>query len=308
MKDHIDDCREIPGYDWAVEISCAPFSTLTDQAFREIGAELVDYQLVLIKNQKGMDPRDFRRMCHVIGDTEGYNYGDGSIIDDDTVSPDGRTRRQLYLDYVVRDDDGNPVPGVMRVTGMLKKDGGPSGIFGHDKALDWHCNKPSLAGRHSYVSLLGVTGTAGSRTTWLDMSQAYEDLPEGKREYYKTLRTVCGFKSGGYSDHSAFVDHISYDTAKPLVKEKFGKTGLFFPPYQTLDFILPDGTSVDNFKEEQSYLEKHVLNEKYMYHLDFEDGAMTITDQDITIHKRHDFAGMKNRLCWRAAHGIENMI
>ena len=244
--------------DWAVEISCAQIDRLNDDAIQQIGEHLVNSQVVVIRDQKNLEPSDLRRLCHTIGDLEGYNLGEGSTIEDPI-------RKQLYLDY-------KAAPGVMRVTGELKEDGGQTGFFGHDSELDWHCNKASNAARHSYVTLYSVYGTEGSKTSWLDTTQAYVDLPEEKREYYKTLSVVCGYKRGAYSDDLSFVDHINEDTLWPLVQEKYGKTGLFFPFNQVFNFI-----GCDNFEEEYKYLKNHLLQDKYMYHHYWRDGDIVLS-------------------------------
>ena len=275
--------------DWGVEISCARIDRLNEDAIRQIGEHLVNSQVVVIRDQENLEASDLRRLCHTIGDLEGYNLGEGSTIEDPI-------RKQLYLDY-------KAAPGVMRVTGELKEDGGQTGFFGHDSELDWHCNKASNAARHSYVTLYSVYGTEGSKTSWLDTTQAYVDLPEEKREYYKTLSVVCGYKRGAYSDDLSFVDHINEDTLWPLVQEKYGKTGLFFPFNQVFNFV-----GCDNFEEEYKYLKNHLLQDKYMYHHYWRDGDIVLSDQNVTLHKRWKFAKMKDRLMWRLAHGVDNII
>ena len=273
-----------------------------------IGKLLVENQVVVVKGHPNLDATDLQRMCHTIGDLEGYTakldlYEDPNSEDarkdwaDRIESP---TRRQRYLDY-------SAAPGVMRVTGKLIE-GRQTGFFGHDRELDWHCNKASNHQRHSFVTLYSVYGSKGSKTSWLNMADAYDDLPEEKKEYYKELYCICGHKRGNYSDDPSFLDHINRDVLWPLVQEKYGRTGLFFPFHQVFEFKYRDEfiTGVD-FNEEHEYLTKHILKDEYMYHHYWDDGDIVLSDQDITLHKRWFYDRMQDRLMWRLAHGVDNV-
>ena len=296
--------EKLDGCDWGSSVTCDDLYKLTDSEVYQIGNQLVDNQVVVIRNQEDASPYELQKLCSQIGDLEGYT--NKLKIYDDPNTPEARAdwadkiespnRRRRYLDYT-------EVPGVMKVTGKLKEDGGQTGFFGHDRELDWHCNKASDTKRHSYVTLYSVYGSRGSKTSWLDMAAAYVDLPEEKREYYKTLSVVCGYKRGAYSDDLSFVDHINEDTLWPLVQEKYGKTGLFFPFNQVFNFV-----GCDNFEEEYKYLKNHLLQDKYMYHHYWRDGDIVLSDQNVTLHKRWKFAKMKDRLMWRLAHGVDNII
>lgn len=274
--------------DWGVEISCAPIHMLDEKDLHQIGKHLVNSQVVVIRDQKNLDPYALRKLCHTLGDVEGYDLGDGSGIEDPRL-------KQMYFDF-------KAAPGVLRVTGKLKDNGGVTGFFGHNSELDWHCNKASLASRHSYVTLYSVYGSEGSKTSWLDTTQAYADLPDEKKRYYKTLSVVCGYKRGRYSEDETFLDHVNEDTKWPLVQKKYGKTGLFFPFNQVFDFV-----GCNNFEEEHEYLTNHILQDKYMYHHYWKDGDIILSDQNITLHKRWNFPNMKDRLLWRVAHGVDNI-
>lgn len=306
MTQGINKVWQLDGYDgaaceWGVEISCDPIHMLDERALRQIGEQLVKHQVVVIRDQKNLDPLVLRRLCLAIGDLEGSNLGDGSSVEDPRL-------KQLYLDF-------NAAPGVMRVTGKLNEAGRQSGFFGHVSELDWHCNKASLSSRHSHVTLYSVYGSEGSKTSWLDTTKAYVDLPEEKKEYYKTLSVVCGYRRGAYSNDISFLDHVNEDQTWPLVQEKYGKVGLFFPFNQVFNFV-PVFSSArqhnlsqecDNFKEEFEYLKNHIIQDKYMYHHYWRDGDIILSDQNITLHKRWEFANMKDRLLLRLAHGLDNI-
>ena len=300
--------EKLEGCDWGSRVACDDLYKLTNDECHQIGRQLANNQVVVIRNQEDASPYELQKLCSKIGDLEGYTnklkvYADPNTPEaradwaDKIESPN---RRQRYLDYT-------EAPGIMKVTGKLKEDGSQTGFFGHDRELDWHCNKASDTKRHSYVTLYSVYGSKGSKTSWLDMAAAYVDLPDEKKYYYSTLDVICGHKVGAYSDDKSFKDHINRDVPWPLVQEKYGKVGLFFPYHQVFDLIDHlTGEPIDQFDKEHQYLTNHILNEKYMYHHYWKDGDIVMSDQDITLHKRWHFSGMKNRLMWRLAHDVSN--
>ena len=54
-------------------------------------------------------------------------------------------------------------------------------------------------------------------------------------------------------------------------------------------------------KELFEYLKKHILQDKYRYDHYWEDGDLVISEQWLTIHKRHAFDKMNERLLHRIA-------
>ena len=279
--------EKLEGCDWGSRVACDDLYKLTNDECHQIGRQLANNQVVVIRNQEDASPYELQKLCSKIGDLEGYTnklkvYADPNTPEaradwaDKIESPN---RRQRYLDYT-------EAPGIMKVTGKLKEDGSQTGFFGHDRELDWHCNKASDTKRHSYVTLYSVYGSTGSKTSWLDMAGAYVDLSDEKKDYYSTLDVICGHKVGAYSDDKSFKDHINRDVPWPLVQEKYGKVGLFFPYHQVFDLIDHlTGEPIDQFDKEHQYLTNHILNEKYMYHHYWKDGDIVMSDQDIVGHQ-----------------------
>jgi alpha-ketoglutarate-dependent taurine dioxygenase len=50
----------------------------------------------------------------------------------------------------------------------------------------------------------------------------------------------------------------------------------------------------------------HVLQEKYLYHHDWQDGDVVIAEQWLGIHKRWRFEGMSNRILHRITFDFNN--
>jgi len=295
---------------WGYEVKC-DLHTITNEEILEIGKLLKYNQVVVIKGHPNLDPKVLQRLCHGCGDMEGYS--NKVNLYDDPNTPENMAHwantiespstRQRYIDYCT-------APGVMRVTGKLTPDGRRTGFFGDKEDLDWHCNKPSNEKRHSYVSLYSVEGSVGSQTSWLDTSKAWNDLSDDKRDFYKKLGLTIGHKIGRFSHDPSFIDHINDRKLWPLVLDKYGKTGMFFPMYQVFGMGLlkeDEVNSIEGWEDEWGWLRQHVLKEEYMYHHFWEDGDLVMSDQDITLHKRWEFDKMEDRLMWRIAHGVDNV-
>jgi alpha-ketoglutarate-dependent taurine dioxygenase len=77
-----------------------------------------------------------------------------------------------------------------------------------------------------------------------------------------------------------------------------GQTGLFFPFLQIRNFV---GLSEDHSRTIISDLSHHVLQEKYMYHHDWQDGDVVIAEQWLGLHKRWKFDDMPTRVLHRTA-------
>tara|TARA_B100000902_G_C27319607_1_gene923521 strand:+ start:5275 stop:5976 length:702 start_codon:yes stop_codon:yes gene_type:complete len=192
-----------------------------------------------------------------------------------------KSERQLELHKQFKGE----VPGLVHVT--------EGGLFGHKKVLDWHANKPSDPNRASIIWIYAVKGSKGSITSWINNYKAWQDLPEDIKKKCVNITFTCGFKKGGYTDDPTFHEHHNKDNVHKLVyQNKMGLTGLYFPFNQIIE-----GIPEDLFE----YLKKHILQDKYRYDHHWEDGDLVVSEQWLTIHKRHEFNNMKERLMHRIA-------
>ena len=97
-------------------------------------------------------------------------------------------------------------------------------------------------------------------------------------------------------------DHVGvvYNTKwnPPLVHKTNGKgIGMYFAPFQLGKFVELTQEQSDELKQA---LCDHVLSEKYVYHHDWQDGDVVISDQWNGIHKRWPFNKMNVRVLHRA--------
>lgn len=257
---------------WTVFIN-ENLNDLSDQEIIEVGKLVVKNMVVVFKNQK-LTPEQELNFCSKIGN---YQY----------YPPDVERIKHIRVN-----------DGILRVTGK-KNEYGEEGLFGHKAALDWHANQPSNKQRSPLIWLYGVEGTKGSRTSWINNIRSYEDLPSDIKEKINNIKVYCGYKVGSYSNSRFFIEHIDKDNPVNLVQiNKEGNKGLFFPFLQIFGF---ENYEEKEFKEIMNLLTDHILQEKYVYHHDWEDGDIVISEQWLSIHKRWPFEDMANRVLHRIA-------
>ena len=190
-------------------------------------------------------------------------------------------------------------PGVIRVTGELN-DKGEKGLFGHDEELDWHTHHANAKKRFPFVWLYAVKGSKGSRTSWINQEMAFNDLPVTMQRELEVIKYASGYKVGSFSDMAVAKEKVNYDNPIDLVHtNKEGKKGLYFPFQQVYDIV--EGATKEQWEELHKFLKSHCTKEKYIYHHDWQDNDLVISEQWLSIHKRWQFDDMKNRLLHRIA-------
>jgi alpha-ketoglutarate-dependent taurine dioxygenase len=200
-----------------------------------------------------------------------------------------------YPHYWVDGTDGL----ITRVTGE-RNEHGVEGIAGFVDEMVWHCNHPYRQDRRPLVWLYGVKGTAGSRTSWTNGMMSYNDLPDDRKEFYSKLKLITkqgvenSEKTDGKGEGGRAVE--SY-TPNLVHTNNAGKTGFFFPFLQVSRFA---GMTREESKQIMDPLAEYVIQEKYCYHHDWEDGDIVISEQWLGIHKRWRFEKIYTRLLHRA--------
>lgn len=275
---------------WTGHIKDFDMCCATQQDINIIGKFLATNTLVVINNQNHLTPADQVRIVEMFGNTEQVTFPE--------VIPDN----MKHLPSIFVPNSQNKI---QRVTGALDEHGNP-GLFGHVSDLDWHCNQPAMPTRKPLVWLLGVHGTVGSRTSWTNNIAAWEDLDQDTKQEIQDLKMVCGFKRGNYSEFNfgseeSFNEHYTPNLVHTNIA---GKTGLFFPFLQFKNFV---GKSETQSMEIVARLRLHVLQEKYIYHHNWQDGDVVIAEQWLGIHKRWRFDGMADRLLHRLTFNFDHI-
>jgi alpha-ketoglutarate-dependent taurine dioxygenase len=268
---------------WTVILDDFNFAVATQQDINHIAQLLATNTCVVVHNQGHLSLSDEIRVCEMFGQIE-----DSSAF----------SHLPLWHQIMLPGGQGK----IHRVTGALDEHGNP-GLFGHVSDLDWHCNQPGVPDRKPLVWLMGVSGTVGSRTSWTNNIMAYEDLSPDVKNSIQDLRMVCGWRKDSYSEFDFSVaktgkteDFNEHYTPHMVHTNIAGKTGLFFPFLQFRNFV---GMTEEDSRQFIKPLIDHVLQEKYMYHHDWQDGDVVIAEQWLGIHKRWRFDGMDKRMLHR---------
>ena len=259
---------------WAIEIK-DNINTLSENDLYEI-ARLCNKHLVVILKNQNLTLDDQFKITSAIGKVK-LDHGRNQFEKERTLI----------------------APGVLRVTGE-KNHTGKGGLFGHDEELDWHTHHTSAKFRYPFVWLYAVKGSKGSRTTWINQAMAYNDLSDSMKQKVANIKYASGYKTGTFSDQKVGYDKIDYDNPVSLVHTNVeGKTGLYFPFLQAFDIV--EGATTEEWTKIYNELKSHVLQEKYLYHHDWEDNDLVISEQWLSIHKRWFFPNMNKRLLHRIA-------
>ena len=81
-----------------------------------------------------------------------------------------------------------------------------------------------------------------------------------------------------------FKEHINSHPIPLIRKNQMNdQKGIYFPFNQIFGF---EGLEEEEFNGLMDEIKAHILNEKYIYHHDWQDGDLIISEQWLTIHKR----------------------
>lgn len=169
---------------------------------------------------------------------------------------------------------------VQRVTGEKKNDN-YTGIFPRGE-LKWHANLNGPT-RADGVGLQGIRGVEGTTTSWLDTSLARADMHS---ETVKMLEDVwCDYR---YESAKNWADtpeiqlkamsrgNNSY-RMRVLQENVAGTKGFYFYTNNELKMSM---------SQIQEALEDWLFQEKYMYHHNWKEGDIVLSDQLLTLHRR----------------------
>jgi alpha-ketoglutarate-dependent taurine dioxygenase len=268
---------------WTVILYDFDLAQATRKDIDQLARLLATNTCVVARKQGHLTLEDEIRVCEMFGEIEDSSDASHLPLFHQIMLPGGQNK-------------------IHRVTGAKDEHGNP-GLFGHVSDLDWHCNQPGVPTRKPLVWLFGVTGTVGSRTSWTNNIMAYNDLSDDMKDCIKDLKMVCGWRKDSYSEfdfssgkNGRTEDFNEHYTPNIVHTNIAGQTGLFFPFLQFRNFV---GMTEDESREFIKPLIDHVLQEKYIYHHDWQDGDVVISEQWLGIHKRWRFEGMPNRILHR---------
>jgi taurine dioxygenase len=291
---------------WTVEILNIKLEHATNEEIHKI-SELVETNGVVVIKGQNLTPEDEVRVMQVIGKVEDYSNYFGEVSSDPNTMPNPR-RYQPGDEHRIL-GSSQAARKIFRVGGASKE--AVEGIFGHKSALDWHCNRPWDKNRLPVIWLYGESGTAGSRTSWLNGAAVWNDLDEDFKEYLSKLYVINGHIADTYTEHNTGYRNVTGTNAMIFYENRHGVVhtnrrgivSLDFPFYQVHHFVHFPIPESEALKEK---LKNIMLQEKYMYHHDWQDGDVVISDQYMGLHKRWEFEGMNTRKVHRIAGNYDN--
>jgi alpha-ketoglutarate-dependent taurine dioxygenase len=271
---------------WPAYVEIDHIKNLSDTDIQTIGKTLAEKTVVVIRNQSKLSHQDQTSFSHRFGDVYRYFF----------------PKKEMYAAIC---PDNNKIA---NVTGKRNKDNLPGLHGGHDD-LDWHCNSPWNEKRMPIIYLYAVHGSNGSRTSysnaihaWRDLSPEWKDMlskfhirPADTMDNYSIQNKIFGLtpqENLNFNPCVHQVNHAGYDT-------------LFFPWNQMLG--LKEVEDQTEYEEIKSSIMKHMLQEKYIYHHDWQDGDIVLADQWSGMHKRWAFELMHERLLHRIGFNYDNI-
>lgn len=277
--------------DWTVQVSDIDVKNMTVGEGKVIGKLFLSNLVVVIKNQK-LTAEQLRNFCENFGKVNTYSRS--------------KTREKLAKPVAVAD-------GVARVTGALNADGVP-GLFGMKEELGWHTNGiESHTNIYHGAAFYGVSGTKGSRTSFMNNAKSYQDLPDSVKDKIKDMRAFTKTPEKDANDPITKLRKLqaqdwwvkrSKVAKKIYFVNEIGTEGMFYP-HLAIDEIV--GYSEKDQKELKNFLENHITQEKYLYHHDWEDGDIVLSEQRMTQHKRWAFEDIDKRLLYRTSFDFRNV-
>ena len=258
-----------------VEITDIDICNLSADDYKEINEIFLQHLVIVLRNQPLL-AIPYARLVQSIGNIANW----GQCIHDSRenyIAPGSIPNIDPFT--FTGPDHAFPV---QRVTGK-RINGEPSGIFGTGK-LDWHCNMNG-PDRARGVALQGVSGIAGTSTSWMDTTLAYAAMSDelkarcagvvGRFEYAPEIWAE-GLESWQY-EYMLRNKEDFYNMPLVNVSER-GRPGLYFHYHNKCTFP-SDPELFDILKE-------HCFKPEFIYTHFWEPGDIVISDQLITLHKR----------------------
>jgi alpha-ketoglutarate-dependent taurine dioxygenase len=194
---------------------------------------------------------------------------------------------------------------VPETDGLLLKVGG-QGFGEHVSEMAWHHDFHwQLEKKTPLLYLYAVSGTYGSKTSWINNRLAFNDLHNSTKDKLRSLKSILmkyqDFDISKFQNEDGWmcpvgtiVDNFLADV---VINDELGRESLYFSFLQIHRF--------ENMTREQSKkiiipLSKHITQNKYCYHHEWEDGDIVICDNRFTLHKRWHFEQIKDRMLHRA--------
>lgn len=197
----------------------------------------------------------------------------------------------LMLGYTVTDLSRDLYRNVSRVTYTTDEKGRPRGIFSNGE-LNWHSDQCAFDDAQRIIGLQSISDSANSQTTFLCTHDAYESLSSDMKSLVKELYVKHKWKDGvmspGLNSLQNLIAHYNMVPVDGMETALYRETasglpGIKLPTHSFNGFVGMDITESYKILDE---LQKVILQPKYVYTQDWQDGQLVFMDQEITLHAR----------------------
>jgi alpha-ketoglutarate-dependent taurine dioxygenase len=268
---------------WTIVVKDFDLRIATQNQINTLAKYLLTNTVVVFKNQQ-LSPDDQVQIASMFGTLE--DYSPPGAIRENFISKDGSKR-------------------ILRVTGEPDEHGLP-GMFGHVSELDWHANRVTYPNRKPIIWLYGVRGTKGSRTSYINFIEAYKGLTDQQKLDFEKIELDVGTGANAFQAYYSDLEIKNRHYPRLIHTNQLGIKSLFFP-FTQIHFI-KDWDQIESRKFIDDLRDNYVLDEKFMYHHDWEDGDLVLAEQWSGVHKRWEFAHMDRRVLHRIATDFSNVV
>ena len=169
---------------------------------------------------------------------------------------------------------------VQRVTGE-KRNGNYTGIFPRGE-LKWHANLNGPT-RADGVGLQGIRGVEGTSTSWLNTKWARQEMYWMQEKLLEDVWCDYRYESAkNWADTPEIqlkaMSRGNNSYRMRVLQENVGGTKGFY-------FYTNNELQMGN-QELFEHLEAHLFQEKFMYHHNWKEGDIVLSDQLLTLHRR----------------------
>lgn len=207
----------------------------------------------------------------------------------------GRHWRELFVNmgYISKEIDPKMSSAVVQVSYLRDEQNRPKGLFAQGE-LDWHCDQVSIDDAPRMIGLQSVSDTENSQTQFLCTYDAWETLSSEIKSTVKELVMIHRWREG-YEGLAPGLDHAQTMIAKynnvPLdgletkvyTETATGRPGMKLSIHGFDGFV---GMGMEESRKLFMHLWNTVMQEKYVYTQNWQDGQIVFMDQEITLHKR----------------------
>jgi alpha-ketoglutarate-dependent taurine dioxygenase len=169
--------------------------------------------------------------------------------------------------------------------------GRPAGMFQNGE-LNWHCDQCALEDGQRVIGLKSVSDTENSQTQFLCTHDAYESLSSDMQSMVKELVVKNKWFDNAMAPvlNDIQANLLRYNMV-PLdgmetslyTETASGLPGMKIPNCSFDGFV---GMSREESDRVMDEIKKTVLQDKYVYTQNWNDGQVVFMDQEITLHKR----------------------